>query len=117
MTKPNPPWQPWSTAPKDGTILIGWHQDHSDSTIRFRWNADFVTWTCNGKALLMLPMLWRPMPPGPYDEPENAELLEACKAAYRKISGDCTDGVLPMDDAELITLLRDVIANPGGTDA
>ena len=44
--------------------------------------------------------------------PRENQLLIACKAAYRNISGDYTDGGQWITDREVIMLLIDAIREP-----
>lgn len=76
MNDPSP-WQPFATAPEDGTEIIVWREDSGVFTAKF-YSADSVfddvdlaenCWFAGGEDLTFhLPTLWMPLPPEPTED-------------------------------------------------
>lgn len=77
--QPKPPWQPWGTAPETGDQILVQVRTGDETALRFTyWDARAGGWY--RMRFWDVVVAWRRPPPGPGDKPENAKLLEACKA-------------------------------------
>lgn len=72
-------WQPFATAPEDGTEIIVWREDAGVFTAKYcppsgiaLWepaDPEFYCWFADGEDLTGdLPTLWRPLPPPPSED-------------------------------------------------
>ncbi len=111
--QPNHPWQPFATAPKDATDILTWDHvfgfgiavgDDNGWTIYHIEDEELVTDVQD-----TFPDFWRPMPPGPGEEPENAILVRTCRAVIQHLTGDYGEGGSIMTRETVLDMLQAAI--------
>lgn len=109
--QPNHPWQPIETVPDNTHVLVAWV---GVDAIESGW---IETGFWHGRLRHGQPDFWREMPPGPYDEPENAKLLAACKKFLEKWHRQGLDANLQLEKFDVVARDMEIAIDAEGSHA